>query len=99
VSRHVGAVLTSGALATVCAIAIVARSLDSVVSLAALVLTIDVIALLSTLLARERSPVVGFSPLDLLMGFLPNTSWRILIGLVGALALLFGMCFAAMLYA
>jgi hypothetical protein len=99
VARHAAAVLTFGGLATVCAIAIVARSLDSAVSLAALVLTIDVVALLSALLARDKSTVVGFSPLDLLMRFVPNTSWRMLIGLVGALAVLFGLCFAAMPYA
>jgi hypothetical protein len=98
VSRHVAAVLTFGGLATVCAIAIVASSLDSAYSMAALVVTINVIALLSALLAREKNRQVGFSPLDLLMRFRPNPSWRILMGLMGALTVLFGLFFAAMPY-
>jgi hypothetical protein len=72
VSRHVVAVLAFGGLATLCAIAILARSLDSAYALAALLLTIGVIALLSAVLARDESPVVGFSPLDLLVRFLPG---------------------------
>jgi hypothetical protein len=72
VSRHVAAVLAFGGLATLCAVAIVARSLDSAYSMAALLLAIDVIALVSALLARDKPPLAGFSPLDLLMRILPD---------------------------
>lgn len=85
------AVLSFGVLATAVAVAIAARSLDSVNSLVALVLAINVIALVSAMLAREASPAVGFSPLDLLMRFRPNPSVRILIGLMGVCVAFFGV--------
>jgi hypothetical protein len=85
-------------MATFCAIAIVASSLDSANTMAALVVTINVIALLSALLARDKHRQVGFSPLDLLMRYRPNPSWRMLMGLMGALTVVFGLFFAAMPY-
>ena len=72
-SWRVLAVLTFGGVATLSAVAILASSLDSAHALAALLLTIDVIALLSAVLARGKAPVIGFSPLDLVVRFLPSS--------------------------
>jgi hypothetical protein len=99
VSGHVAAVLTFGCLSTCCALAICSSSLGSAYSMAALVLSIGVFALLSALLARDKAHVVAFSPLDLLMRFMPGPSWRILMGLMGALAVLFGVLVAAIPHA
>jgi hypothetical protein len=85
------AVLSFGVLATAVAVAIASRSLDSVHSLVALVLAINVIAFVLAILGWEKSPAVGFSPLDLLMRFRPNPSVRILIGLMGVCIAFFGV--------
>lgn len=72
-SWRVAAVLAFGGVATLSAIAILASSLDSAYALAALLLTLDVIALLSAVLARDEAPAIGFSPLDLVVRFLPSS--------------------------